>query len=288
MRGMETPGSPVYPVGLRLEGRRVVVVGGGAVALRRVGGLLVAGAAVTVVAPARPPRRWPTWPRSGAAPGHGARTARRPGRRLAGDGLHRRPRGERARSRPRPRPRASCACGPTTRRRRARGSPRPAGPGRTPWRCTPTATRPGPPRCATVWSRAAAAVAGPVRPTPAAGPRTGRVVLVGGGPGDPGLLTLRGRAALAEADVVVADRLAPLAVLDELARRRDGRRRREGARRPLDAAGGDQPAAGRARPGRAGRGPAQGRRPVRVRPRHGGARRPASRAGVAGRGGARA
>ena len=47
----------------------------------------------------------------------------------------------------------------------------------------------------------------------------GRVTLVGGGPGDPGLLTLRGSAALADADVVVVDRLAPLAVLDTL---RDG------------------------------------------------------------------
>lgn len=45
----------------------------------------------------------------------------------------------------------------------------------------------------------------------------GRVVLVGGGPGDPGLLTLAGRRALAEADVVVVDRLGPTAVLDELA-----------------------------------------------------------------------
>lgn len=48
-------------------------------------------------------------------------------------------------------------------------------------------------------------------PTPA----TGRVVLVGGGPGDPGLLTIAGRDALAEADVVVTDRLGPVAAIAE-------------------------------------------------------------------------
>src|SRR6266568_4443333 len=46
--------------------------------------------------------------------------------------------------------------------------------------------------------------------------RGGGVALVGGGPGDPGLITVRGRALLAEADVVVADRLAPRSLLEEL------------------------------------------------------------------------
>jgi len=44
----------------------------------------------------------------------------------------------------------------------------------------------------------------------------GQVTLVGGGPGDPGLLTVAGREALEAADVVVTDRLAPLASLATL------------------------------------------------------------------------
>jgi uroporphyrin-III C-methyltransferase/precorrin-2 dehydrogenase/sirohydrochlorin ferrochelatase len=48
------------------------------------------------------------------------------------------------------------------------------------------------------------------------GGRVGRVALVGGGPGDPELITVKGRRLLAAADVVVVDRLAPGLLLDEL------------------------------------------------------------------------
>ena len=53
-------------------------------------------------------------------------------------------------------------------------------------------------------------VSRPVRTT------RGSVALVGGGPGDADLITVRGRRLVAEADVVVVDRLAPRALLDEL------------------------------------------------------------------------
>ena len=53
---------------------------------------------------------------------------------------------------------------------------------------------------------------------------SGRVILVGGGPGDAGLLTIRGAEALQQADVVVYDRLTGedvLALIPERAVRID-------------------------------------------------------------------
>jgi uroporphyrin-III C-methyltransferase/precorrin-2 dehydrogenase/sirohydrochlorin ferrochelatase len=44
----------------------------------------------------------------------------------------------------------------------------------------------------------------------------GSVALIGGGPGDAGLITVRGRRLLGEADVVVTDKLAPRSLLAEL------------------------------------------------------------------------
>ena len=43
----------------------------------------------------------------------------------------------------------------------------------------------------------------------------GTVTLVGGGPGDPGLLTVAGLEAVRQADVILHDRLAPVVVMDE-------------------------------------------------------------------------
>jgi uroporphyrin-III C-methyltransferase / precorrin-2 dehydrogenase / sirohydrochlorin ferrochelatase len=205
----------VLPVGLRLADRRVVVVGGGPVALRRVVTLLDARADVHLVSPEVVPtlhdladRGRLVWHRRAWAPGD-----------LADAWLA-----------------VACTDDPAVNAAVVREatdarvwcSRADDAAGATAW--FPAVGRTGPatvavfagrdPRRAVALRDAAMLAAeGALRDVTVpgrAGPPAGRVVLVGGGPGDPGLLTRRGYQRLTEADVVVVDRLAPLAALEVL------------------------------------------------------------------------
>ncbi|MET7470010.1 uroporphyrinogen-III C-methyltransferase [Micromonospora sp. NPDC005686] len=212
-----TPPSP-YPLGLRLAGRRVVVVGGGAVATRRVPALLDAGADVLLVSPALTPAL-----RAQVDAGRLHWEARRfvPGD-LDGAWLVQVAVDDRA---------AAASVSAAAAERRifcVRADDRTAA---SAW--TPAVTRHGPvtvavlgggdPRRAMATRDAVRELLGRKGPlsTPAAAegapPDTGgRVALVGAGPGDPELITVKGWRLLTEAEVVVADRLVPGLLLDEL------------------------------------------------------------------------
>ncbi|MFG3701625.1 uroporphyrinogen-III C-methyltransferase [Micromonospora sp. NPDC047620] len=212
-------GNP-YPLGLRLAGRRVVVVGGGTVATRRVPALLDAGADVFLVAPELTPAL-----RSHVDAGrlHWAP------RRFAPDDLD----GAWLVQVAVDDPLAAASVSAAAAERRifcVRADDRAAA---TAW--TPAVTRHGPVTVAVLGGgdpRRAMAVRDAVRDlldvrkgpplTPAVEEgtlpyiRPGRVALVGAGPGDPELITVKGWRLLTEADVVVADRLVPGLLLDEL------------------------------------------------------------------------
>ncbi|NJP33118.1 uroporphyrinogen-III C-methyltransferase [Micromonospora thermarum] len=221
-----------YPLGLRLAGRRVVVVGGGAVATRRVPALLDAGADVFLVAPELTPA---LRAHVDAARLHWAR------RRFAPDDLD----GAWLVQVAVDDPIAAASVSAAAAERRifcVRADDRAAA---TAW--TPAVTRHGPVTVAVLGGgdpRRAMTVRDAIRdllgarteisrtpavagegPSPAAPPASappsptgapGRVALVGAGPGDPELITLKGWRLLTEADVVVADRLVPGLLLDEL------------------------------------------------------------------------
>lgn len=208
-------GFPTYPSGLRLEGRKVVVVGGGQVAQRRVPGLIAVGAVVSVVSPDVTPALEGlagagevTWLRrdfedtdlDGAwyvvaatdDPGVNAEVGR------SAEARH-----------------TFCV----------RSDDATAG---SAW--TPAVGRHGevtvavlgdqresrdPRRTAALRDRIIERLQTGDLDSPG-GPRPAGVVLIGGGPGDPDLITVAGLKALMDADVVVADRLAPRELLGDL------------------------------------------------------------------------
>jgi uroporphyrin-III C-methyltransferase / precorrin-2 dehydrogenase / sirohydrochlorin ferrochelatase len=200
--------APEYALALNLRGRRAVVVGGGRVALRRAQGLLDAGANVVVIAPEVDPdlaalavtvlpREYADGDLSAAWLAHAATSDPAVNAAVAAEAERNRIWCVRADD-----ARASAAWTPAVARS---GDVRVAvTAGRDPRRAR---------RLRAAIEVALAEGSLPVRPQRPASPGAGHVALVGGGPGDPGLITVLGRRVLAEADVVVADKLAPRALL---------------------------------------------------------------------------
>ena len=211
MTGQEDGQEEAYLLGLRLRGRRVLVVGGGAVAARRVPRLLTAGADVLLVSPEVTPALEELaahgridWRRRAYAHGD-----------CAGAWLV-----------------IACTSSPAANATAAEEAE-----ANRIW-----CVRADDAAAATAWTPAGGTAgdtsvgvlsgdprhSAAIRDAITAGLRSGTiaarhhrrrlagVALVGGGPGDPGLITVRGRQLLAEADVVIADRLGPRELLAEL------------------------------------------------------------------------
>jgi uroporphyrin-III C-methyltransferase/precorrin-2 dehydrogenase/sirohydrochlorin ferrochelatase len=204
-----------YPLGLMLDGRRVLVVGGGQVASRRVPVLLDAGADVVLVSPVVTPflrglvdagrLRWIERPFDDSDVDdawlvHVAVDDPEAANRASAASLVRRVFCVRADDR-----HAATAWTPATTRH---------GP------VTVGVTAGGDPRRAMAIRDAIHALLAASPEVPESAGATsigaGKVALIGAGPGDPELITVKGRRLLAAGDVVIADRLVPGLLLDEL------------------------------------------------------------------------
>ncbi|MEV2253730.1 uroporphyrinogen-III C-methyltransferase [Streptomyces sp. NPDC050147] len=208
--------SPAYPVGLRLTARRTVVLGGGQVAQRRLPALIAAGADIVLVSPSATPSVEAmadageiTWERRPYAEGdlkdawyaliatsdseaNTAASAEAEARRVwcvRSDDAD-----------------AATALTPATGRSE----------GVTVAVLTTDIHGRDPRRTAAIRDAVVEGLRDGTLVAPHHRTRTPGVALVGGGPGDPDLITVRGRRLLAEADVVIADRLGPRDLLDEL------------------------------------------------------------------------
>ncbi|WP_030616168.1 uroporphyrinogen-III C-methyltransferase [Streptomyces sclerotialus] len=205
-----------YPVGLRLTGRRVVVLGGGQVAQRRLPALIAAGADILLVSPSATPSVEAmadagelTWERRTYRPGDLADAwyalistdddaANAAASQEAEENRVWAVRSDDAEAATAWTPATGRSEGVTVAVLNTEGA------GRDPRRAAAV-------RDAIVEGLRDGTIAAPHHRR-----RTPGVALVGGGPGDPDLITVRGRRLLAEADVVIADRLGPRDLLDEL------------------------------------------------------------------------
>ncbi|MEV4443741.1 uroporphyrinogen-III C-methyltransferase [Streptomyces sp. NPDC049577] len=218
----QQPEVAAYPVGLRLAGRRVVVLGGGQVAQRRLPALIAAGADVLLVSPSATPsveamaqagelrwerRRYRDGDLDGAWYALISTDDPDANRAASAEAEARRVWAVRSDD-------AAAASAWTPATGRSEGLTVAVLTGQDPRRSAAV-------RDAIVEGLRDGSLAAPRhRALPHGSTHGGTpvkgVALVGGGPGDPDLITVRGRRLLAQADVVIADRLGPRDLLDEL------------------------------------------------------------------------
>lgn len=208
--------SPAYPVGLRLTARRTVVLGGGQVAQRRLPALIAAGADILLVSPTATPsveamadageitwerRRYEAGDLKDAWYALIATSDTEANRAASAEAEAHRVWCVRSDDAD-----AATALTPATGRSE----------GVTVAVLTTDIHGRDPRRTAAIRDAVVEGLRDGTLVAPHYRTRTPGVALVGGGPGDPDLITVRGRRLLAEADVVIADRLGPRDLLDEL------------------------------------------------------------------------